>query len=68
MRTLHQSSAIATRNLQVVASKMKTCEEDHKRLMQATYNGLKLPQDGQAIEYSNGQITTPDHPDRKSVV
>jgi isocitrate dehydrogenase len=62
MRTLHQSSAIATRNLQVVASKMKTCEEDHKRLMQATYNGLKLPQDGQAIEYSNGQITTPDHP------
>jgi isocitrate dehydrogenase len=30
--------------------------------MQATYNGLKLPQDGQAIEYSNGQITTPDHP------
>ncbi len=30
--------------------------------MQATYNGLKLPHDGQAIEYSNGQITTPDHP------
>jgi isocitrate dehydrogenase len=30
--------------------------------MQATYNGLKLPTDGQAIEYSNGQITTPDHP------
>jgi isocitrate dehydrogenase len=30
--------------------------------MQATYNGLKLPADGQAIEYSNGQITTPDHP------
>jgi isocitrate dehydrogenase len=30
--------------------------------MQATYNGLKLPQDGQPIEYSNGQIATPDHP------
>ena len=30
--------------------------------MQATYNGLELPQDGQPIEYSNGQITTPDHP------
>jgi len=41
---------------------METCEEDHKRLMQATYNGQKLPQNGQPIEYSNGQITTPDHP------
>jgi isocitrate dehydrogenase len=30
--------------------------------MQETYNGQKLPQDGQPIEYSNGQITTPDHP------
>jgi isocitrate dehydrogenase len=30
--------------------------------MQATYNGLELPQGGQPIEYSNGQITTPDHP------
>jgi isocitrate dehydrogenase len=30
--------------------------------MQATYNGVKLPTDGQAIEYSNGQIATPDHP------
>ncbi|HEY1255116.1 MAG TPA: NADP-dependent isocitrate dehydrogenase [Terracidiphilus sp.] len=30
--------------------------------MQATYNGQKLPQNGQPIEYSNGQITTPDHP------
>ena len=30
--------------------------------MQATYNGLKLPLDGQPIEYSNGQITTPDYP------
>ncbi len=30
--------------------------------MQATYNGLKLPTDGQPIEYSDGQITTPDHP------
>ena len=30
--------------------------------MQATYNGLGLPQDGQPIEYINGQITAPDHP------
>jgi isocitrate dehydrogenase len=30
--------------------------------MQETYNGQKLPADGQPIEYSNGQITTPDHP------
>jgi isocitrate dehydrogenase len=30
--------------------------------MQATYNGLELPQDGQPIEYSNGQFDVPDHP------
>ena len=30
--------------------------------MQATYNGMELPQDGQPIDYSSGQITTPDHP------
>jgi isocitrate dehydrogenase len=30
--------------------------------MQATYNGLKLPQDGQPIEYANGQFVVPDHP------
>ncbi|MGA7833396.1 MAG: NADP-dependent isocitrate dehydrogenase [Terracidiphilus sp.] len=30
--------------------------------MQATYNGLKLPHDGQPIEYNNGQINVPDHP------
>ena len=30
--------------------------------MQATYNGLALPQDGQPIEYNNGQIVAPDHP------
>ena len=30
--------------------------------MQATYNGLELPQDGQPIEYNNGQIMAPDHP------
>jgi isocitrate dehydrogenase len=30
--------------------------------MQATYNGLKLPQDGQPIEYANGQFEVPDHP------
>ena len=30
--------------------------------MQSTYNGLALPQDGQPIEYSNGQFNVPDHP------
>jgi isocitrate dehydrogenase len=30
--------------------------------MQATYNGLELPQDGQPIEYANGQISVPDNP------
>jgi isocitrate dehydrogenase len=30
--------------------------------MQATYNGLELPQDGQPIEYANGQFEVPDHP------
>jgi isocitrate dehydrogenase len=30
--------------------------------MQATYNGLRLPQDGQPIEYANGQFEVPDHP------
>jgi isocitrate dehydrogenase len=30
--------------------------------MQATYNGLELPKNGQLIEYSNGQFAVPDHP------
>jgi isocitrate dehydrogenase len=30
--------------------------------MQTTYNGLELPQDGQAIGYTNGQFEVPDHP------
>ena len=30
--------------------------------MQATYNGLELPQDGQPIDYANGQFEVPDHP------
>ena len=30
--------------------------------MQTSYNGLKLPRDGQAIEYENGQYHIPDHP------
>jgi isocitrate dehydrogenase len=30
--------------------------------MQATYNGLSLPKDGQLIEYKNGQYEVPDHP------
>jgi isocitrate dehydrogenase len=30
--------------------------------MQDTYNGVKLPQDGQPIDYKNGQFEVPDHP------
>ena len=30
--------------------------------MQATYNGLELPPDGQPIEYANGHFAVPDHP------
>lgn len=30
--------------------------------MQASYNGIAVPADGQAIEYSNGKFTVPDHP------
>jgi isocitrate dehydrogenase len=30
--------------------------------MQATYNGLNLPQNGQPIHYQNGQFEVPDHP------
>ncbi len=30
--------------------------------MQTSYNGLALPTDGKAIEYSNGQYTIPDNP------
>jgi isocitrate dehydrogenase len=30
--------------------------------MQTTYNGLKLPQDGQSIQYTDGQFIVPDHP------
>jgi isocitrate dehydrogenase len=30
--------------------------------MQATYNGLKLPPDGQPIEYRDGQFEVPDNP------
>ena len=56
------SSIIATRDLQVVASTMTICEGDHIKPMQATYNGLKLPQDGQPIKYANGQFEVPDHP------
>ena len=41
---------------------MTICEGDHKKPMQATYNGLRLPQDGQPIEYANGQFEVPDHP------
>jgi isocitrate dehydrogenase len=30
--------------------------------MQATYNGLELPKNGQPIDYQNGQFEVPDHP------
>ena len=30
--------------------------------MQATYNGLELPKNGQPISYKNGQFEVPDHP------
>jgi isocitrate dehydrogenase len=30
--------------------------------MQTTYNGQKLPQNGQPIQYSDGQFIVPDHP------
>ena len=30
--------------------------------MQATYNGLELPNNGQPIHYQNGQFEVPDHP------
>jgi isocitrate dehydrogenase len=30
--------------------------------MQATYNGLELPKNGQPINYQNGQFEVPDHP------
>ena len=30
--------------------------------MQQSYNGMTVPADGQAIEYSNGKYTVPDHP------
>jgi len=30
--------------------------------MQTTYNGLALPQDGDAIQYANGKYQVPDHP------
>ena len=30
--------------------------------MQESYNGIPVPTDGQAIEYSDGKYTVPDHP------
>jgi isocitrate dehydrogenase len=30
--------------------------------MQASYNGIAVPTDGQAIQYANGTYTVPDHP------
>ena len=30
--------------------------------MQASYNGIAVPANGQAIEYSNGKYTVPNHP------
>src|SRR6202041_3475291 len=30
--------------------------------MQSSYNGIPVPTDGEAIQYSNGKFTIPDHP------
>ena len=30
--------------------------------MQTSYNGLALPEGGEAIQYANGKYTVPDHP------
>ncbi len=30
--------------------------------MQTSYNGLALPEGGEAIQYANGKYTIPDHP------
>jgi isocitrate dehydrogenase len=30
--------------------------------MQTSYNGVPLPQDGEAIQYADGKFTIPDHP------
>ena len=34
----------------------------YNELVQASYNNIPVPQDGEAIEYSNGKFTVPDHP------
>jgi hypothetical protein len=31
-------------------------------LVQASYNGIPVPTDGEAIQYSNGKYTVPNHP------
>ncbi len=36
--------------------------KDPTKGMQATYNGLELPENGQPIQYANGQFDVPDHP------
>ena len=56
------SPAIATSNLQVLASSLTTQERNPLKAMQTSYNGLELPKDGQAIEYRNGNFEVPDHP------
>ena len=30
--------------------------------MQTSYNGVSLPQDGEAIQFADGKYTVPDHP------
>jgi isocitrate dehydrogenase len=34
----------------------------YNELVQASYNNIPVPQDGEAIQYSNGKFTVPDHP------
>ena len=33
-----------------------------RNYMQTSYNGISVPTDGQAIEYSDGKYVVPDHP------
>jgi isocitrate dehydrogenase len=46
----------------MAAASSKIVEEEQIKTMQDTYNGLKLPTDGQPIEYRNGQYEVPANP------
>ena len=44
------------------ASSSNIGEKRFSKAMQTTYNGQKLPQDGQPIQYTDGQFIVPNHP------